>query len=191
MKNSIKIYTVIALLFLAQACGSNVEKNNEDASMYGDGQSGDVSAMESRMMTHKKDSTTISQNRMKAMNDLIAKSLTYTDTKGTIIYHKAEVNPSFVGGNKAMLKYLNGAIVYPEQAEKDELEGTVFVDFVIGLDGMVSNVEVKDATSEDVDQAFRTEAARVVSSMPNWIPGTQNKVPVNVKYSIPISFHII
>ncbi|MEQ9465791.1 MAG: energy transducer TonB [Ekhidna sp.] len=192
MKNKTKIYTLIALLFLVQACGSKNESSSEKTTATGkDAQLGGLATLEQRRAIHKKDSAMIAEKRMKAWNEMADKSPTFTDRKGAIIYNKSEVSPTFVGGNSAMMKYLNGNVVYPEQAEKDELEGTVFVDFVVGSDGTVRDVEVTNATSTDVDQAFRNEAVRLVFSMPKWTPGSQNNVPVNVKYSIPVSFRII
>ncbi|MEQ9302884.1 MAG: TonB family protein [Marinoscillum sp.] len=185
MNKYTKIYILIAGLFLIQACGSTNEKNNKETAVS------TANAIAQRRAEIKRDSTLIAGQRLKAWNNLVAISPTYTDTKGTIIYHKAEVNPTFVGGDKAMMKYLRGSIQYPEQAEKDELEGTVFVDFVISSKGNVNDVVVTSATSSDVDQAFRNEAIRLVSSMPKWTPGTQNNQPVNVKYSIPITFQIL
>ncbi|MEQ8474418.1 MAG: energy transducer TonB [Marinoscillum sp.] len=180
-----KIYVLIAVLFLIQACGSTNEKNNKESAISA------ADAIAQRRAVIKRDSTLIANKRLKAWNDLVAISPTYTNPKGTIIYHKAEVNPTFIGGDKAMMKYLRGSIEYPEQAEKDKLEGTVFVDFVVSSEGNVNEVEVTSATSSDVDQAFRNEAVRLVSSMPKWTPGKQNNQPVNVKYSIPITFQIL
>ena len=71
------------------------------------------------------------------------------------------------------------------------MEGTVFVDFVIGANGIVREVVVKDAPGEDVDPSFKTEAIRVVSSMPKWTPGKQNGKPIDVSYSLPVTFQIL
>jgi protein TonB len=37
---------------------------------------------------------------------------------------------------------------------------------------------------------FDKEALRVLSLMPNWIPGKQNGESVKVKYTIPIAFRL-
>lgn len=48
-----------------------------------------------------------------------------------------------------------------------------------------------EQTNENVDVSFRSEASRVVSSMPKWSPGLlQQGKAVDVKYSLPISFEI-
>ncbi|MEQ9378673.1 MAG: energy transducer TonB [Imperialibacter sp.] len=192
MKKNIKVFALIAVLFLAQSCGTKTDKSSEESKVkVTPAETVNLSSIEQRRAFIKKDSAMIAEKRMKAWNEMYAKTPTYTNPTGTVIYRKAEVNPVFTGGDKAMRKYLRDNIVYPAQAQKDELEGAVFVDFVVGADGTVSDVEVTDATSADVNQAFRNEAFRVVSSMPKWTPGLQNNKPVNVKYSIPITFQII
>ncbi len=188
MKRTTKIYSLIALLFLVQACGSQNEKSGEKVE---DTQLNELTNLEMRRASHVKDSTKIADARKTDWKELVELNPSYTDQNGTIIFNRSEVEPSFIGGNKAMMKYLRQNIVYPEQAEKDELEATVFVDFIVGMDGAIRDVEVTNATSSNADAAFKSEAVRLVSSMPKWTPGSQNDKSVNVKYSIPITFRII
>jgi TonB family protein len=115
----------------------------------------------------------------------------YTDVENNTIYNKAETDPSFVGGEKALAKYLNKNIKYPAQAEADELEGTVFVDFIIGASGKVREIVVSDLPGEEADQSLRDEAIRVVSNMPKWTAGRQNGKPVDVAFSLPITFRMM
>ena len=113
---------------------------------------------------------------------------TYKDEKGNIIYNRAEVEPVFGDGRNSLSKYLNENLIYPEEAKKNGLEGTVFVDFIVAANGSVREAVVSDATSSEVDQQFRNEAIRVVNAMPNWTPGLQHEKPVDVKFSLPITF---
>jgi TonB family protein len=115
----------------------------------------------------------------------------YTDENKTIVYNKAEKDPSFVGGESGMNTYLHTAIKYPVQAERDGLEGTVFVDFIVAANGSVREVVVSDMPGENADESLRVEAMRVVRNMPKWIPGRQRGVAVDVKFSLPITFQII
>ncbi|HMJ70106.1 MAG TPA: TonB family protein [Cyclobacteriaceae bacterium] len=124
-------------------------------------------------------------------DELALKALTFKGEDGEVIYNKAEVDPSYIGGNEAMMAYLRDNIKFPKEAEENGIEGTVFVDFVVGKNGVVRMVEVTDATSEEASQAFRTEAYRVVASMPKWTAGRQHDKPVSVKFSIPITFQVI
>ncbi|MEJ0054998.1 MAG: energy transducer TonB [Bacteroidota bacterium] len=84
-----------------------------------------------------------------------------------------------------MAKYLSDNLMYPETAKQDEVEGTVFVDFVVGQDGAVRNVVTTD---DGVDQSLRMEAIRVVSNMPKWVAGKQGGKAVPVYYNVPITF---
>jgi hypothetical protein len=50
---------------------------------------------------------------------------------------------------------------------------------------------IKDITlMNDIDRELATEAIRVMRQSPPWIPGLQRGVPVNVLYTIPISFSL-
>ena len=94
--------------------------------------------------------------------------------------------PSFPGGQGALMQYLASNIKYPVLAEENGVQGRVIVQFVVGKDGSISNVKVV----KSVDQSLDKEAARVVSSMPKWIPGKQNGQAVNVKYTVPVTFKL-
>jgi protein TonB len=97
-----------------------------------------------------------------------------------------EVMPSFPGGSGALAKYLAENTSYPSFAREAEIQGKVFISFVVEADGSISNVEVVRNLHPVLDE----EAARVVASMPNWIPGEQNQQPVRVRYTLPITFQI-
>ena len=191
MKNFIKVFALAVLLVAVQACGTKIEKSTEAETAVEANQKTALSAAEERRATLLKDAAVLLEKRKLEQAKLVHTSPTYVDLQGGVVYRKAEVDPSFIGGDDAMMKFLRDNVVFPKQAEKDELEGTVFVDFIIGSDGVVREIEVTDATSTAVDQSFRNEAVRVVASMPRWSPGRQNDKPVNVKYSIPITFQMI
>ena len=94
---------------------------------------------------------------------------------------------SYPGGIPALMDFLNENIKYPEQAEREGIEGRVVAGFIVERDGSVSNIE----TLKSVHPLLDAEVVRVMSLMPNWIPGRQNGQPVRVKYSLPITFRLI
>jgi TonB family protein len=94
-----------------------------------------------------------------------------------------QVKPQFPGD---INKYLTDHIKYPVNAKNNDIEGTVYVRFVVDKDGSVINASVMQAGNSDLDN----EAIRVVSEMPKWISGTQNGHPVRVQYTLPIHFTI-
>ena len=94
---------------------------------------------------------------------------------------------SYPGGTPALMDFLNENIKYPEQAEREGIEGRVVAGFIVERDGSVSNIEILKSVHPLLD----AEVVRVMSLMPNWIPGRQNGQPVRVKYSLPITFRLI
>ncbi len=96
--------------------------------------------------------------------------------------------PSFPGGEAAMFKYIADNIVYPADAIKQGIQGKVFVYFIIDELGKVIGAEVKRGVrgGESLDK----EALRVVKSMPDWIPGTQNGKPASVQFTVPVDFKL-
>lgn len=95
-----------------------------------------------------------------------------------------EQMPEFPGGEQEFRKYLANNIRYPEIAAENGIQGKVFVQFVVSKTGKITNVVVM----RGIDPSCDREALRVISSMPNWIPGKQSGVPVRVQYSVPVFF---
>ena len=102
------------------------------------------------------------------------------------VFEVVEQMPSFPGGDKALLEYLSNNIKYPVVAQENGVQGRVVVSFVVEKDGSITDVKVV----RSVDPSLDKEAARVVKSMPRWIPGKQNGSAVRVKYNVPVSFKL-
>ena len=100
------------------------------------------------------------------------------------VYDIVEQQPEFPGGPSAMAKWLGDNIKYPAEAAKKGIEGRVIVQFVVGSDGTVGNVNIM----RGVDPLLDKEAVRVINAMPKWTPGKQDGKPVAVKYTIPVTF---
>lgn len=92
--------------------------------------------------------------------------------------------PEYVGGMEAMTKYMIANVRYPESAVKSKTTGKVIVSFVVAKDGKVTKATVKRGVSKELD----AEALRVVSSMPNWIPGEKDGKKVDAEMILPVSF---
>ncbi|MFW5687822.1 MAG: energy transducer TonB [Bacteroidota bacterium] len=103
-----------------------------------------------------------------------------------IIIDRPEYMPEFPGGDQALYKYLAQAINYPSMAVNLNIEGVVFVGFVIERDGSVSNVHVIRGIGAGCDE----EAIRAVESMPGWNPGRMGTQPVRVRYTLPVRFKL-
>jgi TonB family protein len=191
MKKSFNIFVLGVALVVAQACGSKSETISESTEAVGTPENVVVLSVEEKRAKMAEVQAALAEKRRIAFEERFKTTPYYTDANGNVVFNKAEVDPSFVGGDKAMMKYLNDNIVFPKDAEEKGLEGTVYVDFVIAASGSVREVTVTDAVGEDVDQSFRDEAVRVVTSMPKWTAGRQNGKAVDVNYSLPVTFRLL
>ncbi|MCW8897033.1 MAG: TonB family protein [Flavobacteriales bacterium] len=95
--------------------------------------------------------------------------------------------PGFIGGDKALYQYLSNNIKYPKIEIKRGVEGRVYVEFVVGKNGEITDIKILRGVSESID----AEAIRVIKAMPNWLPGKQKGRAVKVRYKMPISFKLI
>jgi len=94
--------------------------------------------------------------------------------------------PSFPGGGKALLKYLEENVHYPKELEETCVQGRVIVTCIVEKDGCITGAKVIRGLCPALD----AEALRVVSAMPRWIPGRRMGEPVSVKYTIPVTFRL-
>ncbi|HRH37003.1 MAG TPA: TonB family protein [Flavobacteriales bacterium] len=97
-----------------------------------------------------------------------------------------EEQPEFPGGLEAMYKYLQKNTVFPEMEKEAGNSGKVYVEFVVGNDGAITDISLKRGVSAGLDK----EAQRVVKSMPKWTPGKMNGKPVKVRYILPVNFKL-
>jgi protein TonB len=97
-----------------------------------------------------------------------------------------EKMPEFAGGQAALLRYLRQHLRYPGSALAAGVGGRVFMSFVVGTDGSISEVTILKGLGYGLDE----EAQRVVQQMPAWIPGFQSKHAVPVRFTLPITFAI-
>lgn len=96
----------------------------------------------------------------------------------------AEEMPEFPGGIQAWQKYLSDHLRYPQLARSEEIQGTVYVNFVVSKDGSISDIKVIKGLGGGCSE----EATRVLAAAPRWKPGRQNGHAVNVKMTLPVRF---
>lgn len=102
------------------------------------------------------------------------------------IFEFVEQQASFPGGPGAMNQWLAQNIRYPAAAQENNIQGRVTVQFVVELNGSISNVVVVRGVDPNLDK----EAVRVVKSMPKWTPGMQNGRAVRSKFTLPVNFKL-
>lgn len=87
-------------------------------------------------------------------------------------------------GKLELMRYISNAIKYPVVAAENGITGRVYLSFVVAPDGSVNNIKVVRGVHASLD----AEAIRVLSTLPRFSPGKQRGKPVQVQYSVPISF---
>ena len=103
-----------------------------------------------------------------------------------IVYVMVDEMPHFPGGDAALFKFLYGTIKYPAEAKDKGIQGKVILRFIVTSEGNAEDVSVV----RGVDPLLDNEAVRVMSLCPRWEPGKMKGKPVNIYYSVPISFSL-
>lgn len=94
--------------------------------------------------------------------------------------------PVFKGGNEALVKFIRKNLQYPREASRKNMEGTVYVGFIINKLGKIEKIKVIKGVPE-----LNKEAMRVISLMPDWEAGMQAGQKVSVHYTMPLKFRLV
>ena len=127
------------------------------------------------------------QDTVKVSKDEKKDALVVTGVKSKeeeeiVIFEVVEQMPEYPGGMSALQKYLSEKTAGSPM--KGKAGGRVMVGFTVAETGKIKDVRVLQSDEASLNQ----EAERIVSEMPDWIPGKQRGRPVPVKYTVPIRF---
>jgi protein TonB len=92
----------------------------------------------------------------------------------------------FPGGEKNLANWLKKNLNYPVAALNYEIQGTVYVEFVVLLNGYVDSVKIIKSAHPILDK----EVIDVVKKMPRWKTGVKNYEQVNTSVILPVAFKI-
>lgn len=98
-------------------------------------------------------------------------------------YDFVSEKPTFPGGDRLLVSFINETRQYPEEAYRKGIQGRVTCSFIVNTDGSISHISVL----RGVEPSLNQEAIRIMSKMPEWIPGKHDgqPVPVRVVWSVP------
>lgn len=97
-----------------------------------------------------------------------------------------DVYPEFPGGMAAWARFIQKTLRYPYMAQENNVQGRVYLSFVIEKDGAITDVKVTRGIGAGCDE----EAVRVLKKSPKWKAGLQNNQAVRVRYDMPINYTI-
>lgn len=95
-----------------------------------------------------------------------------------------EEQASYPGGELALRKFIAENIRYPEMAKENDIQGTVYVRFVVDKDGSVTGIEIV----RGVDPLLDKEAERVISKLLKFKPAKYMGKAVRVRMMMPVKF---
>ena len=125
---------------------------------------------------------TVKVSKDEKKDDLVVSGVKSKEEEEIVIFEVVEQMPEYPGGMSALQKYLSEKIAGSPM--KGKAGGRVMVGFTVAETGKIKDVRVLQLDEASLNQ----EAERIVSEMPDWIPGKQRGRPVPVKYTVPIRF---
>lgn len=105
-----------------------------------------------------------------------------------MIIDPVEIDGSFPGGKDEMFKFITDNLKYPQEALENEIEGKVITEFVVEVDGSITDIKVLFGMGYGCDE----EAIRIISLMPKFKPAefATNGMKVRQYWNLPITFKL-
>jgi len=94
--------------------------------------------------------------------------------------------PTPKGGVAKLGEFIETHLQYPKEAKEKRITGMVVVQFVVEMDGSLSNIKVVKGIGAGCDE----EAVRLIKASAPWNAGKQRGKPVRVKKSQAINFKL-
>jgi len=108
------------------------------------------------------------------------------DVEEQKIFMHVEQMPEFIGGETALIHFIEANLMYPEQERKEMIQGKVFCSFIVDAFGKVTSPKILRGITNHPN--FDAEVMALLNKMPSWNPGKQNGKAVPVQFSLPINF---
>lgn len=100
------------------------------------------------------------------------------------IFMVVERFPEPMGGYTAFYQQLRKKMKYPRRAIGHQINGSVYVEFVVDKDGALTEPKIVKGIGFGCDE----EVLNAFADVPKWHPGKQRGVPVKVKMVLPVKF---
>lgn len=106
--------------------------------------------------------------------------------KNEVKHQALDRMPEFPGGIAALRRYIYKNLIYPYEAVKAGVDGTVLCSFIVTEEGKITDLQIIEGKTPEMD----AEATRVILQMPRWKPGIKNGQAIPVRYVLPIVFRL-
>lgn len=118
-------------------------------------------------------------------NDIYMEKTNPPKAKGKII-EIPDIDPMYPGGSQEMLRFISTSLRYPREAAENDKQGLVVYNFVVNLDGSLSDFEIMHRAHPLLD----AEALRIIKSMPAWRPAVYKGQNVRARHYVPMYFKL-
>jgi len=108
------------------------------------------------------------------------------DDDNETLYAFVNEMPSFPGGDAERKKFLSKHLRYPLYAAEKDIQGNVYIGFIVKKDGSLDNIKILHGIGGGCDE----EALRVMRMMPPWKPGYLKGKKVDVLFTMPVYFKL-
>ncbi len=110
------------------------------------------------------------------------------DQKTDEVFDQVDEMPTFGTGPQynELYNFIGKNLVYPKEAKEAKIEGKVYAQFVVQLDGSLSNIKILKGIGHGCDESVQ----HVLRQMPKWNPGEIGGKSVRTKMVLPVIFKI-
>jgi periplasmic protein TonB len=102
------------------------------------------------------------------------------------IIQKPDQVAEFQGGTGSFGKFLMKNFKYPEAAQRANVSGKVYMEFIVETDSTLSNYNIIKSVGMGLDE----EAIRVLKLSPKWIPARHKGKNVRSRFTMPLNICI-
>lgn len=95
-----------------------------------------------------------------------------------------DVAPEYPGGIQELYRYLYDRVKYSTLAREANIEGTVYITFVVERDGSITDIRLLRGIGGGLDE----QVTKAVEEMPVWRPGMRAGKLVRVQFNLPVKF---
>lgn len=110
--------------------------------------------------------------------------VSFAQEKADVSYN-VDTHAQMPADKQAISDFIYANLVYPSDAVGSGISGMVTTEFIVEVDGTISNIKVTKGLNALID----AEAVRVIGLIPGkWTPAKVEGVSVRSLYSIPVLF---
>jgi len=120
----------------------------------------------------------------KSRGFIIPKEIDKMDTSFTI-YERADASPEYYKGNDELIDFINKNLEYPDLAIRQNIQGTVILNFIVEPNGYISNLYIE----KEFNHLCTQEAYRIMKDI-KWKPAIKDGKYVRYKMKYPIVFSL-